>query len=111
MQGTVDGNAVDIDLELYVVATDQDTTASSAFVTGQWFYGDIDTSADGLFVLDNFELTIYQMDPTDSSNLSAYVISGDVGSGDTFTVDVHDRTQTLVGQLAATRVSSAAHDL
>ena len=108
MQGSVDGRAVNIDLELYVVATDQDTTATSAFVTGQWFYGDIDTSADGLFVQDGFALTIYQTDPNDSSVLSAYVIRGSLGSGDTFTVDVYDRGQTVVGQLNATRVSATA---
>ena len=108
MQGTVDGQAVNIDVELYIVATDQDTTATSAFVTGQWFHGDIDTSADGLFVADSFTLTIYQADPNDSAVLSSYVISGSLGSGDTFTVDVYNRDQTIAGQLNATRVSTAA---
>jgi hypothetical protein len=109
MQGTVDGQAVNIDVELYVVATDQDTTATSAFVTGQWFYGDIDTSADGLFVAESFTLTIYQTDPNDSAVLSTYVIGGSLGAGDTFTVDVYDRDQNIAGQLNATRVSPAAN--
>jgi hypothetical protein len=108
MQGTVDGRPVDVDVELYVVATDQDTTATSAFVTGQWFYGEIDTSADGLFVNDEFELTIFQSDPNDADTVSAYAISGSVGSGDTFTVDVYDRDRNLAGQLTATRVSGTA---
>ena len=108
MQGSVDGRAVDIGLELYVVSTDRDTTATSAFVTGQWFYGSIDTSADGLFINDEFELTIYQSDPNDADTVSAYDISGSVGSGDTFTVDVYDRDRILAGQLTATRVSATA---
>ncbi|UCD23911.1 MAG: hypothetical protein JSW51_12900 [Gemmatimonadota bacterium] len=108
MRGTVDGRAVDIDVELYVVATDQDTTATSAFVSGQWFYGDIDTSADGLFIGDDFELTVYQSDPNDATRLSAYVLSGSTGVGDPFTVDVYDRNQDLAGQLTATRVLAAA---
>jgi hypothetical protein len=108
MQGTVDGRSVNIDVELYVVATDQDTTATSAFVMGQWFYGDIDTSADGRFVGDGFALTIYQTDPADSTILSSYVIRGSLGSGDTFTVDVYDRGQNVVGRLDATRVSTTA---
>ncbi len=105
MQGTVEGISVDINLELYVVATDQDSTHASAFVEGQWFFGDLDTSSDGQFVGNTLTLVLYQTDPADSSVVSAHLLTGSLGTGTTFSVAAYDRNLTLVGQLSAVKTS------
>jgi hypothetical protein len=105
MQGTVEGISVDINLELYVVATDQDSTHASAFVEGQWFFGDLDTSSDGQFVGNTLTLVLYQTDPADSSVVSAHLLTGALGTGTTFSVAAYDRNLTLVGQLSAVKTS------
>lgn len=107
MRGVLEGVQVDIDLQLYVVATERDSTAVSAFVGGQWIAGDIDTSADGSFTGDTLSLVIYQGDADNPGTISALLINGVVGAGDVFAVDVYDRDLATVGQLTATRITAA----
>jgi len=108
MQGTVEGTPVDINVELYVVATDRDSTSASAFVDGRWILGDVDMSADGSFVGETLSLPIYQVDPNDNGTVSALLISGPLGSGTPTSVDVYNRDLAVVGRLSATRMTTAA---
>jgi hypothetical protein len=105
MQGTVEGMSVDVDLELYVAATDRDSSAAAAFVVGQWVLGGLDASSDGTVTGDRFAVTIYQIEPSDSSTPSAHLITGALRSGQPFAVDVYNRNLTLVGQLTGTKTS------
>jgi hypothetical protein len=105
VQGTVEGLSVSVSLELYVVATNEDSSSAAAFVTGQWLFGALDTSSDGTLAGDRLALMIYQTDPTDSSMLSAHLIVGVLRSDQTFSVDVYDRSLTVVGQLTGTKMS------
>ena len=104
MQGGVAGTSVDIDVELYVVATDRDSTVASAFVDGQWILGPLDTSADGSLAGDTLSLWIYQVHPTDAGTVSALLITGTMKDGSAFSVDVYDRDLAVVGQLTATKL-------
>jgi hypothetical protein len=108
MQGTVEGTSVDIAVELYVVATDRDSTSASAFVGGRWVLGDLDTSADGSFRGDTLSLVIYQVDSSDAGAVSALLIVGTLGDGKGYTLDVYNRELAVVGQLTATRITTAA---
>ena len=103
MTGLVDGVAVDITLELYVAAAGEDTTSMAAFVEGDWVLGDLDTSADGFFRGNNMALTVYQLDPTDPAVVSAILLGGAVGTGDSFTLTAYDRQLNQVGTVAVTR--------
>lgn len=105
MQGTVEGMSVDVDLELYVAATDQDSSAAAAFVVGQWVLGGLDASSDGIVTGDRFAVTIYQTEPSDSSTPSAHLITGALRSVQPFAVDVYNRNLTLVGQLTGSKTS------
>jgi hypothetical protein len=107
MRGTLEGRQIDIDVQLYVVATERDSTAASAFVRGQWVFGEIDTSADGSFVGDTLSFVVYQVDGADPGTISALLINGVVGMADAFVVDVYDRDLTVIGQLSATRTTAA----
>jgi hypothetical protein len=103
MTGLVGGVAVNIALELYVAAAGEDTTNMAAFVEGDWVLGDLDTSADGFFHGGTMALIIYQVDQLDPDLVSAVMLSGSTGSGDSFTLDAHDRQLNQVGTLAVTR--------
>ena len=100
MTGLVDGVAVDITLELYVAAADEDTSSMAAFVQGDWILGALDTSADGFFRGGDMALTVYQLDPT---VVSAIVLGGAFGTGGSFTLTAYDRQLTEVGTVAVTR--------
>jgi len=89
--GTVDGVPVDIDVELYVVKTGSDTTAMSAFVTGQWVLGAVDVSADGAFVGDAFDIVLEQPNPTVPSAPTRHTLSGSITTGSPFSVQVWTR--------------------
>ncbi|UCG86601.1 MAG: hypothetical protein JSW71_22330 [Gemmatimonadota bacterium] len=108
MRGTVQGTSVDIDVELYVVATDQDSTSASAFVDGRWVLGDLDTSADGSCVGETLSLALHQVDPNDADTVSALLISGPLDSGTPSSVDVYDRDLAVVGELTVTKITTAA---
>jgi len=58
MLGTVEGRPVSVSLELYVVATDKDSSSAAAFVMGQWLFGALDTSWDGALAGNRLALTI-----------------------------------------------------
>jgi len=107
MLGTVEGRPVSVSLELYVVATDKDSSSAAAFVMGQWLFGALDTSWDGALAGNRLALTIYQTDPNDSSVLAAHLITGVLRADQTFSVDVYDRSLTVVGQLTGTKTSGA----
>ena len=103
MVGTVQGVAVDISLELYVAAAEEDTTDMAAFVEGDWVLGELETSVEGFFRGNNMALTIYQVDPADPNSVSAHVLSGQAGSGGSFSLGVYDRQLSEVGALTVTR--------
>ena len=103
MTGLVEGVAVDISLELYVAAAGEDTTNMAAFVQGDWVLGALDTSADGFIHGGTMALTVYQLDPTDPTFVSAIVLSGATGSGGSFTLTAYDRQLNQVGTVAVTR--------
>jgi len=105
MLGTVEGLSVSVSLELYVVATGEDSSSAAAFVMGQWLFGALDTSSDGALVGDRLALTIYQTDPSDSSVLAAHLITGVLQADQTFSVNVYDRGLAVVGQLTGTKTS------
>jgi hypothetical protein len=107
MAGTVDGQAVDVTLELYAAATAVDSTDVSAFVGGQWFYGAIDAGADGFFRGDELALTIYQPDPSDPGVVSAFVVAGSLGTSTTASADVFDRELRSVGALTVTKLGGS----
>ena len=79
--GTVQGIAVDVELELYVAAAGEDTTDMAAFVVGDWVLGALDTSSDGFFRSGDMALTIYQVDPADPDSVSAILLGGSTGAG------------------------------
>jgi len=103
MVGTVQGVAVDVSLELYVDAAGADTTNMAAFVEGDWVLGALDTSVEGFFRGSNMALTVYQLDPTDPTNLSAIVLGGTNTSSGSFTLTAYNRQLTEVGTVAVTR--------
>jgi len=67
----------------------------------------LDTSWDGALAGNRLALTIYQTDPNDSSVLAAHLITGVLRADQTFSVDVYDRSLTVVGQLTGTKTSGA----
>lgn len=103
MVGSVQGVDVDISLELYVATAGEDTTDMAAFVQGAWVLGELDTSVDGFFRSGEMILTIYQLDPTDTDVVLAVLLSGQTGSGNSFTLDAYDRDLNQVGTVAVTR--------
>ena len=103
MVGTVQGVAVDVSLELYVASAGEDTTDMAAFVVGDWVLGVLDTSADGFFQAGEMALTIYQVDPNDPETVSAFLLAGHAGTGNSFSLEVYDRQLNQVGAVTVTK--------
>jgi len=101
--GTVNGVAVDIELELYVANAGLDTTRIGAFVEGDWVFGALETSAGGIFEGGDMALTIYQVDPANPDSVAAILIGGSPGTGGSFSLSAYDRQLNQVGTLTATR--------
>lgn len=104
MVGTVDGAEVDGTLELYVAATGQDTTGLSAFVTGEWVFGDIDTSADGVFRADSLKFSFFQSLPLLIQRSFSYLVLTSARSGGVFAGDVLNRDLDVVGSVTLTKI-------
>ena len=105
--GSIDGVAVDVNLEVYVTAAGEDSTDVSAFVTGDWRYGAIDATFSGFFRGNTLAAAVYQPVPAAADSLSAFLITCTVGMSGPFPVDVYDRGFNRVGSLTADRVPIA----
>jgi hypothetical protein len=108
MVGTVEGAEVDVTLELYVAATGEDTTDLSAFLTGDWVFGGIDTSADGVFRGDSLKLSFYQSLPLLIETSFSYLVLSSAISGGMFAGDVRDRDLDVVGSVTLTKIPQPA---
>jgi len=104
MVGIVDGAVVDVILELYVAATAEDTTNLSAFVRGEWVFGAIDTSADGVFRGDSLKFSFYQSLPLLIERSFSYLVLSSASSAGVFGGEVLDRDRDLVGSVTLTKI-------
>jgi hypothetical protein len=105
VSGILLGVPVDAQLELYVATADQDSTALSSFVSGQWLHGAIDESADGTFRGDTLALVIEQRESSVSDSVSAYLLVGPTSPSASTTLTVYDSELRAVGSLMLERGS------
>jgi len=103
MVGEVDGVPVDVELELYVSATGEDSTDLATFIRGNWSYGAIDTSGEGAFAGNTVHFTFYQRSDPQSSAVSAYLVAGVASGASPFEANVLDRELNIVGAVLISR--------
>jgi hypothetical protein len=104
MVGIVEGAEVDVILELYVAATGEDTTDLSAFVRGEWVFGGIDTSTDGVFLGDSLKFSFYQSLPLLIERSFSYLVLSSASSDGVFGGEVLDRDLDVVGSVTLTKI-------